>query len=300
MKKSLFALYVGASIFVFSSCNTNSCNKVDCQNGGTCVEGSCQCPEGFSGASCEHQITCGLQSISYDNTITTFHYNAAGKVEKSTYSDSAALSQGTYTFERRYVYANGNPQATEEMVYDKNQQLTARYEYAYQNGYIVNIKEFSPTNVLTSEEEYTRNGQRISDFKVYSFPNGVKTLDMKSKTIDYDANNNLKNLTQIAPDSSLIFSYTYKYGTKKNWNLAMYNKGMPRLTTFNYQEELSTNNILESTITIETLGISSASAYTTYLNTIFNLLDYPTSTQCQTTSSSGVSTINVTYTSFCD
>lgn len=39
------------AMFSFSSCD--KCRKVDCQNGGTCNEGTCECPDGTEGTSCE-------------------------------------------------------------------------------------------------------------------------------------------------------------------------------------------------------------------------------------------------------
>ena len=34
----------------------DSCGEIGtCQNGGSCVEGNCQCPTGFTGANCESE-----------------------------------------------------------------------------------------------------------------------------------------------------------------------------------------------------------------------------------------------------
>jgi len=33
------------------------CNGIVCQNGGNCVNGQCNCPEGFGGADCSQQVT---------------------------------------------------------------------------------------------------------------------------------------------------------------------------------------------------------------------------------------------------
>ena len=55
--KNLLVILFGAAVFAtVSSCNTdenNSCDGIVCQNGGTCDDGSCDCPPGFTGEFCE-------------------------------------------------------------------------------------------------------------------------------------------------------------------------------------------------------------------------------------------------------
>lgn len=48
---SVLLMIAGTS---FSGCNSDPCETVVCQNGGTCDDGSCVCPQGFSGSSCEN------------------------------------------------------------------------------------------------------------------------------------------------------------------------------------------------------------------------------------------------------
>lgn len=52
--KNLFYLISCALLTVFiSSCASDPCEDVICQNGGTCMDGACDCPSGWTGASCE-------------------------------------------------------------------------------------------------------------------------------------------------------------------------------------------------------------------------------------------------------
>lgn len=43
-------------LFLFS-CAKDNCDDLMCLNGGVCVDGSCQCPLGFTGANCDEQVT---------------------------------------------------------------------------------------------------------------------------------------------------------------------------------------------------------------------------------------------------
>jgi len=52
MKTKMFFLAAVASIF-FSACEP--CGKNGCENGGTCVDGTCECPVGYHGEHCELQ-----------------------------------------------------------------------------------------------------------------------------------------------------------------------------------------------------------------------------------------------------
>lgn len=44
------------ALTTYTSCSKsdkNPCENVTCQNGGTCVNGSCNCPDGYEGANCQ-------------------------------------------------------------------------------------------------------------------------------------------------------------------------------------------------------------------------------------------------------
>lgn len=52
-----FIILMGAALFTFlQACD--KCKDVECKNGGTCKEGTCTCPTGFSGANCETEDKC--------------------------------------------------------------------------------------------------------------------------------------------------------------------------------------------------------------------------------------------------
>lgn len=64
---TLFFITLWISLFAIS-CNNSSdpdpCETVACFNGGSCADGECVCPEGFTGSSCNLQVTPDLIKIS--------------------------------------------------------------------------------------------------------------------------------------------------------------------------------------------------------------------------------------------
>lgn len=50
----LMAVTVAA--FIFTGCVEDTCDTLVCQNGATCIDNACDCPEGFTGKECEEII----------------------------------------------------------------------------------------------------------------------------------------------------------------------------------------------------------------------------------------------------
>lgn len=69
------------SMVTYTACNKDECKDVVCQNGGTCVTGTCNCPTGYEGTNCETlsrakfigtytgNETCTIGSDNYTVTI---------------------------------------------------------------------------------------------------------------------------------------------------------------------------------------------------------------------------------------
>ncbi|MEO0897668.1 MAG: hypothetical protein AAFY71_14785 [Bacteroidota bacterium] len=56
---------------VLPSCAGDPCEDVECQNGGICLDGTCDCPENFFGRDCEFQLDpCTIQQCSTTGTDT--------------------------------------------------------------------------------------------------------------------------------------------------------------------------------------------------------------------------------------
>ncbi|MEO0581176.1 MAG: hypothetical protein AAF135_03040 [Bacteroidota bacterium] len=62
-------LCAGLLCLIFYGCEQNPCEDVMCENGGVCVDGDCDCPEGFFGPECEFQLDpCTIRACVGSNT----------------------------------------------------------------------------------------------------------------------------------------------------------------------------------------------------------------------------------------
>ena len=93
MKKFFQLMFICGGLAVMNSCNNgDGCEDTTCQNGGICVEGDCQCPDGYSGPNCEIS--------SFNNGVFVLHEGnfQAGNASLSFYSkDTEVMSNGVFT-----------------------------------------------------------------------------------------------------------------------------------------------------------------------------------------------------------
>lgn len=66
MKLGSFLVLMIGLAWGFSGCQ-NPCDEVDCLNGSTCMEGTCNCLNGFSGINCETEDLCVSQNVDCQN-----------------------------------------------------------------------------------------------------------------------------------------------------------------------------------------------------------------------------------------
>lgn len=74
MKTRIFQILGVAAIasLGLASCDTDSdaCKDVTCENGGTCIDGTCECPEGFGGTDCSMDYCAAVVCDATGGTLT--------------------------------------------------------------------------------------------------------------------------------------------------------------------------------------------------------------------------------------
>ena len=83
LKYTLMSILLIGSTGTFTSCKKDPCKDKNCENGGTCADGTCVCAGGYEGEECKTQVrskfistynvseSCPSGNFSYQITIST-------------------------------------------------------------------------------------------------------------------------------------------------------------------------------------------------------------------------------------
>ncbi len=81
--KRLTSLLFTLLIFVFFSCENDPCIDITCNNNGICIDGICECPDGFEGKYCEEQNLL-LKHVYIDGVVSdSYEYLEDGRISKA-------------------------------------------------------------------------------------------------------------------------------------------------------------------------------------------------------------------------
>ncbi len=80
---TVLAFFALSGTVFFASCESDPCLELSCKNGGSCANGTCQCPAGYEGAECEIKSAdrfigkfagyarCGIYPAHIDTAVIT-------------------------------------------------------------------------------------------------------------------------------------------------------------------------------------------------------------------------------------
>lgn len=94
MKKFKLTHLLGAALIGFASFTscTDPCADVTCQNGGTCVEGDCECADGYTGTNCETEERAQfIGSYNVSEACTSGQYTYSVTVSNSSTGATAII-----------------------------------------------------------------------------------------------------------------------------------------------------------------------------------------------------------------
>ncbi len=83
----------------YTSCTKDECKDVVCQNGGTCISGTCSCPTGYEGSNC--------QTLSRDKFVGTYIGTEQCTSGTDAYTIVLAASSGALNLTFTNIYNQG-------------------------------------------------------------------------------------------------------------------------------------------------------------------------------------------------
>ncbi len=89
----LITIFAFGTVLI-TSCTKNKCTNTTCQNGGSCSNGFCTCPYGYSGDFCEIRATSYINYINNSFTPITITLNTGVHGAGYAYTIPAGMSKG--------------------------------------------------------------------------------------------------------------------------------------------------------------------------------------------------------------
>lgn len=182
----------------------DACENINCLNGGECIEGTCVCPDGFTGENCETIICKQLKSISLNGEIQSeYEYNTGGNISKISYQ------QAYFTFEYRNdtiisLFVN------DELNFEALQIITQLSMDSIKLDIVTNGQPSSNYSLLTELSESC--GFEKEEFKLVA--NDLTLSTRTTKFTDDNCSNTSEVISNL--DNTIIMSSSFTLDNKNN------------------------------------------------------------------------------------
>jgi hypothetical protein len=191
--KSIFILTI---LIIVTSCS-EPCDEISCLNDGICVEGICECPDGFTGENCEIQILRLKKRTQINGRSYEVMYNADGYISNDKIFENGTdlLQESSYVYSLDTLFQTIDIPPTSPSILHKiyrqssNELINERYQ---RNGSIWDLQERKTT---------TYNSNCGPTEATSLFPNGLIAY---SQTWEYNEENCSMNTTTLTPDNTLV------------------------------------------------------------------------------------------------
>lgn len=142
LKSILVASFLTVGAFtgtLFTACNPDACKDVVCANGGTCTDGTCNCPSGYEGTLCDVQSLSKF--LGSNNTNASYSF-----------ADNGGTTCGNYT--GSFTMARSNADTTRLILTNFGGFGTTTSVYATVNGNAITI----PSQAISGATSNTVSG----------------------------------------------------------------------------------------------------------------------------------------------
>lgn len=136
---------------IFNSCN-NPCASVECLNNGICVEGTCECPEGFTGQNCETNMFAQKRLLRFEERID---------------------GNGYYKIE--YTYDQNNNIESRQVI-DENNNILGGWNFYFANDTLFQDRwtDFETQEIRRREKLFQISGNQYQRDDYNLGPNGLE------------------------------------------------------------------------------------------------------------------------------
>lgn len=184
MRTNSILLLIFSALFMLSIAGCDKCKNTTCENGGTCLDGECQCPANYTGENCETFTPCSGVTCANGGTCDT---NTGDCLCAQGYEGPTCASESVDKYIGSYTVADDcNPVAYSCATIEDPNEVT-RFTFSDLGNYGVSgfqaVVDAPATNEVV--QTFTIPSQTLSGVTISG--TGTRNANSAVLTIDYTA-----------------------------------------------------------------------------------------------------------------